>query len=187
MFSFGRICRAVDYFEKRNHAVFVLLPSWRKEQIMMNASTSLSATSIGSNSSTTSVGGNSNSGTGQQVSSGPAISPTSSTQAPVLNVDQEALLSMEDRGVLYCTPSKRVGNKHIICNDDKMILNFALNKDGIIVSNDNFKKYMNDSEGYKQVIEERVLMYSFIDDTFMPVEDPLGNFKLQVCRVKISN
>ncbi len=45
---------------------------------------------------------------------------------------------------------------------------------GIIVSNNNFKKYLNHSEDFKKVIEERVLMYSFIDETFMPVEDPLG-------------
>jgi ribonuclease ZC3H12 len=45
---------------------------------------------------------------------------------------------------------------------------------GVIISNNNFKKYLNHNDEFKLVIEERVLMYSFIDETFMPDENPLG-------------
>ncbi len=54
------------------------------------------------------------------------------------------------------------------------MLKFAAAKMAIIVSNNNFRRFLNQSDEFKQVIEERVLMYSFIDDTFMPAEDPLG-------------
>ena len=54
------------------------------------------------------------------------------------------------------------------------MLKLAISNGGIIVSNDNFKRFINQSEEFKQIVEERVLMYSFIDDTFLPAEDPLG-------------
>jgi hypothetical protein len=82
---------------------------------------------------------------------------------------------MEKKEQIHYIPAKKVGSKRIVCDDDLTMLRLALTKSGIIVSNDDFKRYLNNShEEYKQIIEERVLMYSFIDDTFMPAEDPLG-------------
>lgn len=88
--------------------------------------------------------------------------------------DQQILLDMESKSQIHYTPNKRVGAKRIDPDEDIVKLQFAHSKGGIIVSNNNFKKYLNHSEDFKKVIEEAVLMYSFIDDTFMPVEDPLG-------------
>ncbi len=81
---------------------------------------------------------------------------------------------MEQKNQVYYTPSKRVGAKRIVCDDDSYMLKLAVAKMAIIVSNDNFKRFLNHSDDFKLVIEERVLMYSFIDGTFMPAEDPLG-------------
>ncbi len=184
IFAFSRIKKVVDYFEKRQHQIYVLLPMWRKEQIMSNMIVN------GNNN------GNSNSGSSGNGSPSPspssAVSNVNQSQQqqqqqqqqqtgvnansnPInLNSDQEALLELEDKGLIHFTPSKRVGSKHIKCDDDNAILQLAVAKNGIIVSNDNFKRYLNHSDDFKQVIEDRVLMYSFIDDTFMPAEDPLG-------------
>ena len=97
--------------------------------------------------------------------------PSSLTPTP----EQAALLELEKNNQIHYTPAKKLGNKRIVCDDDTTILRLALNNQGIIVSNDNFKRFINQNgEEFKQVIEERVLMYSFIDEKFMPVEDPLG-------------
>jgi hypothetical protein len=80
---------------------------------------------------------------------------------------------LEKNNQIHYTPAKKVGTKRIVCDDDTTILKLAISKGGIIVSNDNFKRFINIEE-FKQVIEERVLMYSFIDETFLPAEDPLG-------------
>ena len=81
---------------------------------------------------------------------------------------------MERNNQIHYTPAKKLGAKRIVCDDDTTILKLAVSNQGIIVSNDNFKRFINQNEEFKQVIEERVLMYNFIDETFMPVDDPLG-------------
>lgn len=163
VFQFQRILKVVEYFEKRNHPIYVILSSWRKEQIM--------STVLASSSSNGSAQQTNNNG-----QSSPAGSPSASQPAlgTVLTPDQLALLELEKKNQVYYTPSKRVGTKRIVCDDDSYMLKLAVAKNGIIVSNDNFKRFLNHSEDFKLVIEERVLMYSFIDDTFMPAEDPLG-------------
>lgn len=50
----------------------------------------------------------------------------------------------------------------------------ASENDGIVVSNDNYRDLATESTEYKKVVEERVLMYSFVNDRFMPPDDPLG-------------
>jgi len=157
VFLFSRIKQVVDYFEKRNHQIYVILSSWRKEQIM---SSPLSNSASPASTPVQNVP--------QQTSS-----QTPAQQQP-LTPDQLALIEMEQKNQVYYTPSKRVGAKRIVCDDDSYMLKLSVAKMGIIVSNDNFKRFLNHSEDFKLVIEERVLMYSFIDNTFMPAEDPLG-------------
>lgn len=129
LFSLMRIQKVVEYFEKKHHQIYVIIPQWRKEQIISS-----------------STPGN----------------------------DQLILNEMEQKNIVHYSPSKRVGGKRMYCDDDSFILNLCVIKQGIIVSNDNFKRFLNQREEFKQVIEERVLMYSFIEDNFMPAEDPLG-------------
>lgn len=50
----------------------------------------------------------------------------------------------------------------------------ASENDGIVVSNDNYRDLATECTEYKRVIEERVLMFSFVNDRFMPPDDPLG-------------
>lgn len=50
----------------------------------------------------------------------------------------------------------------------------AAESDGVVVSNDNYRDLANENLEFKKVVEERLLMYSFVADRFMPPDDPLG-------------
>lgn len=50
----------------------------------------------------------------------------------------------------------------------------ASENDGIVVSNDNYRDLANENSEFKKVVEERLLMFSFVNDRFMPPDDPLG-------------
>ncbi|CAD7088549.1 unnamed protein product [Hermetia illucens] len=88
--------------------------------------------------------------------------------------DQEILNELERDRMLVFTPSRLVGGKRMVCYDDRYILKLAAANDGIVVSNDNYRDLVQESSEFKKVVEERVLMYSFVNDRFMPPDDPLG-------------
>lgn len=67
-----------------------------------------------------------------------------------------------------------VGGKRMVCYDDRYILKLAAEVDGIVVSNDNYRDLAQENPEFRRVIEERILMYSFVNDRFMPPDDPLG-------------
>lgn len=88
--------------------------------------------------------------------------------------DQEILAELERERMLVFTPSRFVGGKRMVCYDDRYVLKLAAEVDGIVVSNDNYRDLCQESVEYRKVIEERILMYSFVNDRFMPPDDPLG-------------
>ena len=90
-------------------------------------------------------------------------------------IDQEILAQLEKDGVLSYTPSRRIQGKLVQCYDDRFIVKLALETDGVIVSNDNFRDLQEDVPDWKNFIERRLLMYTFAnEDIFMPPDDPLG-------------
>ena len=78
--------------------------------------------------------------------------------------DQEILFELERMKILVFTPARRVGGKRIVCYDDRYIIALAAENGGIVVSNDNYRDLQSESEQNKQVIEKRLLMYSFVND-----------------------
>ncbi|XP_072303641.1 probable ribonuclease ZC3H12C [Eucyclogobius newberryi] len=92
--------------------------------------------------------------------------------API--TDQEILRRLEKQKVLVFTPSRRVQGRRVVCYDDRFIVKLAYESDGIIVSNDNYRDLGNEKPEWKKFIDERLLMYSFVNDKFMPPDDPLG-------------
>ncbi|KAK4810128.1 hypothetical protein QYF61_009523, partial [Mycteria americana] len=92
--------------------------------------------------------------------------------API--TDQEILRKLEKEKILVFTPSRRVQGRRVVCYDDRFIVKLAFDSDGIIVSNDNYRDLQNEKPEWKKFIEERLLMYSFVNDKFMPPDDPLG-------------
>ena len=91
--------------------------------------------------------------------------------------DQEVLNRLQEAGILVWTPSREVENgKKINCYDDRYIIKHAIDSDGIIVSNDHFRDLMPESPEWKKVINQRRLMYTFVDDKFSPPDDPCGRY-----------
>ncbi|CAL8401778.1 unnamed protein product [Boreogadus saida] len=91
-----------------------------------------------------------------------------------LITDQEILRRLEKEKLLVFTPSRRVQGRRVVCYDDRFIVKLAYDSDGVIVSNDNYRDLQNEKPEWKTFIEERLLMYSFVNDKFMPPDDPLG-------------
>ncbi|GMT28710.1 hypothetical protein PFISCL1PPCAC_20007, partial [Pristionchus fissidentatus] len=94
------------------------------------------------------------------------------SQAPVS--DHHILEELDEKGKIVWTPSRRIEGRRIVCHDDRYILRTAIAKEGIVVSNDEFRDLSKEDASYKTVIDNRLLMYSFVDGRFMPPEDPLG-------------
>ncbi|XP_032391853.1 ribonuclease ZC3H12A [Etheostoma spectabile] len=88
--------------------------------------------------------------------------------------DQHILRDLERRKILVFTPSRRVAGKRVVCNDDCFIVKLGYESDGIIVSNDMYRDLQVAKPEWKRFIEERLLMYSFVNNKFMPPDDPLG-------------
>ncbi|XP_077583580.1 putative ribonuclease ZC3H12C [Stigmatopora nigra] len=88
--------------------------------------------------------------------------------------DQDVLRQLEKDKILVFTPSRRVQGRRVVCYDDRFIVKLAYESDGIIVSNDNYRDLANEKPEWKRFIDERLLMYSFVNDKFMPPDDPLG-------------
>lgn len=88
--------------------------------------------------------------------------------------DQHLLQELERRRILVYTPSRCVGGRRVACYDDRYIVRLAVDSDGIIVSNDNYRDLQTESPQWKRFIEERLLMFTFANDKFMPPDDPLG-------------
>ena len=57
----------------------------------------------------------------------------------------------------------------------RYILNQAVDNGGVIVSNDHYRELISVKKEYKKVIEESILMFTFVDDKFMPPDDPYGS------------
>lgn len=99
---------------------------------------------------------------------------SSKPESPI--IDQDVLTRLEEDNILVWTPSRCINGRRVICYDDRFIIRLAHQTDGIIVSNDNFRDLQNESTDWKKVIEQRLLMYSFVDDRFMPPDDPAGRY-----------
>lgn len=88
--------------------------------------------------------------------------------------DQHILTELENRNIIVFTPSRHVGGRRVVCYDDRFIVKLASESEGVIVSNDTYRDLQGENLEWKKCIEERLLMYSFVNDKFMPPDDPLG-------------
>ncbi|XP_069959491.1 probable ribonuclease ZC3H12C isoform X2 [Cherax quadricarinatus] len=88
--------------------------------------------------------------------------------------DQDVLLELERERVLVFTPSRVCGGKRIVSYDDRYILKEAMTSGGVVVSNDNYRDLAAESTSFRRVIEESLLMYSWVNGRFVPPDDPMG-------------
>ena len=88
------------------------------------------------------------------------------TSLSLLSLDQEILRHLEKDKILVFTPSRRVQVRRVVCYDDREIVKLAYESDGIIVSNDNYRDLANEKTEWKKFIDERLLMYTFVNDKY---------------------
>lgn len=78
--------------------------------------------------------------------------------------DPQIMSELEREKILVFTPSRKIGGKRIVCYDDRYIVKLAAETDGVIVSNDTYRDLIAESPDFRKAIEERLLMYSFVND-----------------------
>lgn len=86
--------------------------------------------------------------------------------------EQHVLEELERQEVLVYTPSRKVNGKRVVCYDDRYIVKVAYEWDGIIVSNDNYRDLQSENPEWKWFIEQRLLMFSFVNDRYVVAEGP---------------
>ncbi|KAJ8398611.1 hypothetical protein AAFF_G00421390 [Aldrovandia affinis] len=91
------------------------------------------------------------------------------------NVTEQHFLSqLEDLRLLSFTPSREVCGLRISSHDDRFLLHLAEKTGGVIVTNDNLRDFVDTSEAWRQIIKERLLQFTFVEDHFLIPDDPLG-------------
>lgn len=155
VFSCQGIQLAVDWFLERGHRdITVFVPAWRKEQSRPDAL----------------ITGNRCCGLKPLLWKRFLIFFSSFcclfnfNHKPSFSADQEILRRLEKEKILVFTPSRRVQGRRVVCYDDRFIVKLAYESDGIIVSNDNYRDLANEKPEWKKFIDERLLMYSFVND-----------------------
>ncbi|XP_026143212.1 NEDD4-binding protein 1 [Carassius auratus] len=88
--------------------------------------------------------------------------------------EQHFLNQLENLRLLSFTPSREVCGQRISSHDDRFLLHLAEKTGGVIVTNDNLRDFVNQSEAWRRIIQERLLQFTFVEDHFMIPDDPLG-------------
>lgn len=88
--------------------------------------------------------------------------------------EQHFLTQLENLRLLSFTPSREVCGQRISSHDDRFLLHLAEKTGGVIVTNDNLRDFVNQSDVWRRIIQERLLQFTFVEDLFMIPDDPLG-------------
>ncbi|NXL29520.1 N4BP1 protein, partial [Glaucidium brasilianum] len=88
--------------------------------------------------------------------------------------EQDFLTQLEDVGILSCTPARMVLGARIAAHEDRFLLELADKTGGVVVTNDNFREFVTESLAWREIIQKRLLQYTFAGDIFMVPDDPLG-------------
>ncbi|CAH8493089.1 unnamed protein product [Dicrocoelium dendriticum] len=80
-----------------------------------------------------------------------------------------------ERGGYLCYSSSRfMQHERQVADDDRIILQLAVQSNAVVVSNDQFRNYRDENESFRDVIDHRLLQYTIALDTFLIAEDPHG-------------
>ncbi|KAK9392718.1 NEDD4-binding protein 1 [Crotalus adamanteus] len=90
------------------------------------------------------------------------------------STEQHFLTQLQDVGILALTPARVVCGARIASHDDRFLLHLAEKTGGVIVTNDNFREFVDESPTWREIIQRRLLQYTFAGDIFMVPDDPLG-------------
>lgn len=92
-------------------------------------------------------------------------------QGPPGSESNIILSKLDKKGQICFTPSRKVQNLRMTCHDDRIILNYAHKCDGVVVSNDNYRDLYNENDAFKEIIENRQVMVTFVRDQIIVPED----------------
>nr|XP_060643896.1 NEDD4-binding protein 1 [Anolis sagrei ordinatus] len=88
--------------------------------------------------------------------------------------EQHFLTQLQDVGILALTPARVVCGARIASHDDRFLLHLAEKTGGVVVTNDNLREFVNESTSWREIIQKRLLPYTFAGDFFMVPDDPMG-------------
>ncbi|XP_077165984.1 NEDD4-binding protein 1 [Paroedura picta] len=88
--------------------------------------------------------------------------------------EQHFLTQLQDVGILALTPARVVLGARIASHDDRFLLHLAERTNGVIVTNDNLREFVDESTSWREIIQRRLLQYTFVGDIFMVPDDPMG-------------
>ena len=74
------------------------------------------------------------------------------------------IASLEQQGLMAWTPSRQIGLRMTSSYDDPFILKYAEKTNGVVVSNDYFRDVLQKCPQFREIIEERTLMYTFFEN-----------------------
>lgn len=94
-----------------------------------------------------------------------AVCPQNYTQR-VKTDDQNGFHRLVKQRKVVLTPCKRLPSNTNCCTHKKLILDITHSKEGVIISNDNFRDLLNENEKWNEVIRSRILGYSWSNGTF---------------------
>ncbi|XP_060841641.1 uncharacterized protein LOC132922247 isoform X1 [Rhopalosiphum padi] len=92
-------------------------------------------------------------------------------QGPPGSESNTILNKLVKKGQICFTPSRKVQNLRMTCHDDRIILKYAHQCGGVVVSNDNYRDLYDESEAFKEIIENRQVMVTFVRDQIIVPED----------------
>ncbi|KAI5644689.1 zc3h12a-like ribonuclease NYN domain-containing protein [Phthorimaea operculella] len=90
------------------------------------------------------------------------------------STDPDLLDELEEQGLVVYTPSRQVKGRMITPYDDRYIVQCAAEFDGVIVSGDNYRDLIHENPRWRFIIENRLLMFTWVNDMIMFPKDPLG-------------
>ncbi|KAK7822442.1 hypothetical protein U0070_001609 [Myodes glareolus] len=89
--------------------------------------------------------------------------------------EQHFLTQLKEVGILSLTSSRMVLGERIAASHvDSFLLHLAHKTAGVIVSNNNFRKFVTESVSWREIVAKRLLQYMFVGNIFLVPNNPLG-------------
>lgn len=80
----------------------------------------------------------------------------------------------EKENIITYTPSRRLNGKLIKPYDDRFTVQYASEREGVIISNDGYLDLIDEESSWRTTIEQRIINFTFARGLLMLPKDPLG-------------
>lgn len=89
------------------------------------------------------------------------------------DVDKQ-IKEYEKEKIISYTPSRYLNGKLIKPYDDRFIVQYASEREGVIISNDGYLDLIDEESSWRTTIEQRIINFTFARGLLMLPKDPLG-------------